>query len=292
MQIAKTSLSTKTLRFFILGAYAIIGLWLFFWDVFFLFDLFSHFYFLYCTIGFFIVSFSIFSKDTISIISSLVLFSFLVFQISKADVFVKEYHWEADIFYLNSHFFVDQPDLILSEIKKRKAKYVMIVELNESLHQKLKSEYKNFVYHPNRALSLWFYTNEAIFDSTLHELSYPVLEFQTEMFSGLLIHPLPPFNTRLSKKQQANFAEIQELFQNIEAPKKMIIWDFNSTFFSKVFKEHFGEYHYQPIYSRWGSWPLRMPIDYALGNSHFFDTHSTNFTVSDHLPLLLDLRDE
>ena len=279
---------TYFLSFIILGFCWVILLW-FFWEFFYFFDLLSHFYFLYNIVGIILFCIAIFKKDIFSIFLSFLLNVFLLFQISHAEVFIWRYEWNADIFYLNSHYFVDESQAILDEIERVKAKYVMIVEINEELHKHLSETFRYHVYHSDRALSMWWYSNETLKSAKLHKWSYPFLEVQTREFSALLVHPLPPFTAELSRMQQQNFWEIKNVYNTLEWNKKLIVWDFNSSYFSQQFQRYFWDMYYKPIYS-WG-WlgPLRMPIDYAMWNNSYFEVHSTNLEVSDHLPLLIEL---
>jgi hypothetical protein len=99
----------------------------------------------------------------------------------------------------------------------------MMVEINEPLHEALKAKYKYNVYHSDREKSLGFYTNTEILSSKVHELTYPFLEVHTRDLSALIVHPLPPFTTELSTMQQENFAEISDIYNRLNSPRKMIV---------------------------------------------------------------------
>lgn len=270
--------------------YLIIGIG-YLGEKYFVFDLISHFYFIYTIIAFVIVCVSILSIKKRAIIASLTLLIFLIFHISKAELFVQEYKGETDIFYINSNFFLQNDDAILSEITKLQAKYIMIAEIHDDLHEKLTAQYSFSLHHSQKALSLWIYSNEQISFSKIHELTYPILEIQADNFSAILIHPLPPLSKETYLLQKQHFDEARQLFDGIKSERKIIIWDFNSTFYSQVFQKYFWDLHYKPIYSRWYHSFLRIPIDYAIWNKKFFEVYSTNFFESDHLPLLIDIRE-
>ncbi len=254
-----------------------------------IFDILSHFYYFYTLLGIVIVGFCLFSRNTPTILTSWGLLIFLLFNLLQADVLVWRYSGQADIFYLNSNYAIREADEIIAEISRHKPRYVMMVEINQELDTRLKQIYKNTIYHPKWALSLGFYTNEDIISSQLHTLSYPVLEVEVSEFTSFLVHPLPPITKEYITLQRENFWEIKELFNASVSQKKMIVGDFNSSFYSPVFKKYFWDLHYTGVYS-WGKlWPLAMPIDYAISNNNFFSTHGTNFHISDHIPLLLQL---
>ena len=278
----------KILRFFIFSWIIVIILW-FFGKSFFFFDLLSHFYFLYTILAATLFILALLFRDKLSVFFSFLLLLYISLMLSHADIFIDEYTWETDIFYLNSHYLIQEKDLILAEIEKRDPEYVMMVEINEELHAALSEKYLYNVYHPDRAKSIGFYTDTEILSSIVHEATYPFLEVHTRNLSALIVHPLPPFTAQAFKMQKQNFEEITNIFWQLNSPKKLIVWDFNSTFYSPLFHKYFGNYHFKPIYSWWGLWPLRIPIDYAIGNTKFFEVHSSNFQVSDHLPLYIDL---
>lgn len=263
----------------------------FFWNFFYIFDLFSHFYFLYFLFGLIITISAIILKDKTSIITSVILLIFIWYNLNKADVIINEDVSKSDIFYLNANYHINKPQKILEEIKKYSPDFVFIVELNEVLYSELEKSYENNVYHSQGVASLWFFTNQEILDYKIHKLTYPLLEIHTEKFTAFLVHPFPPMSHESYLNQKMHFQEIKELFNKNVNENKMIIWDFNSTFYSSVFKKYFWELYYKPIYS-WGHKSiLKMPIDYAIWNHDFFNTYGSTLKVSDHSPLIIRFKD-
>lgn len=276
----------------LIGAlYIVIFLW-FFWNLFYFFDLFSHFYLQYFFIGIFFLIFSIIIKDKKSIITSLIILLFLWFFIQKTNIIDDKFKWESDYYYLNANYNVQYPDKIIENIKYHNPKYVVIVELNKELQNKIKTElkFKNIIYYSDGLSSFWFFTNEIIENHEIHKLTYPIWEIKTKDWTIFIIHPFPPMNSELSIMQRKNFEEMKNLFKNNKNNKKIIIWDFNSSFYSQVFKKYFWGLYYKPVYSRLTTWILRLPIDYAIWNTDFFNVYWTDLNVSDHSPLLIKLK--
>lgn len=215
--------------------------------------------------------------------------TFLWFNIQKATIINNEYTWNVDYYYLNSNYNIDSPESIAENIKKYNPKYVAIVELNKNLHDEIKRElgYENVVYYSDWISSFWFFTNEVIEKQEIHNLTFPVWEIKVEDTSLFIVHPFPPINSELASIQKLHFSEIKALFNENEDKNKMILWDLNSSFYSRVFQKYFWELHYKPIYSWWNTWILRMPIDYALWNTNFFEIYWVDFHTSDHSPLII-----
>jgi hypothetical protein len=264
------------------------------WNFFYFFDLFSHFYLQYLIIWVFFLIFSLLLKDNTSIIICILLIIFLWFNVSKVDFPRKNNLENIDIYYINSNWFVDSPNSIIEDIKKYNPKYLSIVEINNKLHEKIIKElnYKNVSYIDKDVNSIWFYTNEEILLENKYFWEYPFLEIKTEEIHFLVIHPLPPLNKELARKQKINFEEINNVFESINSEKKIVIWDFNSSSFSRVFQKYFWKYNYKPIYS-WNTDSIfRIPIDYAISNTDFLNIYWWNLKVSDHIPLLIEQKKE
>jgi len=56
---------------------------------------------------------------------------------------------------MNANYFVDDPESIIQDIKKYNPKYLIIVELNNTLHQQIskKLDFKKAIYHDENASS-------------------------------------------------------------------------------------------------------------------------------------------
>lgn len=282
-------INKNNLRVLLIGTILILIAGLF-WRFFYFFELFSHFYlqyFVWVTILLIIWSFL---KDKVSIIISIIILLYLGYFVNQATIFQKDITTEVDLYYLNAHYFTDKPNEIIQDIKKYNPKHLAIVELNTNLYNSIKNElnYKDEAYFNSWLWSFWFFTSEEILDYKAHYLSYPIWEIKIKEADILLVHPLPWLTKELFAKQKNNFQEIRDLFNKNDNPKKIIIWDFNSTFYSNTFKSYFWDLYYKPIYSRNIKWILRLPIDYAIWNEDFYTVHRSNLWVSDHTPLLIN----
>ena len=202
----------------------------------------------------------------------------------------KEVFWNIDLYYLNANYYINKPNEIITDIKKYNPKYIAIVELNPNLYSEIKNNlnFKNDIYLNKWVNSFWFFSNEELLNSKTHNLTYPIWEIKTSEAVIFLIHPLPWLNSTLFKSQKKNFWEIKKLYDENKNDKKIILWDFNSSFYSQTFKKHFWDMHYKPIYSWNIKWILRLPIDYAIWNKKFYTTNRSNLETSDHTPLLIN----
>lgn len=269
--------------------YIVVFVW-FFWSEFYVLDLFSHFYLQYFIVWFIALILSILLKDKLSVFITLILLIFLWSSIEKDSIIGYEKIIENDVYYLNANYNNFKPELIVEDIKKYNPKYVAIVELNKELYKKLKKEYKNVVYLPREASSLWFFTNEEIKNEIIHELTYPVLEINVDDISMYIIHPFPPLTSKLAEKQKLHFDEVSYLFSKNTSLRKLIIWDFNSSYYSLIFQKYFWNLKYKPLYS-WSFWtPLMIPIDYVISNKDIFEINRVDFDWSDHSPIIIDIK--
>lgn len=288
----KNKIITKqNIRNLIITGYLIIILW-FLGNFFYFFDLMSHFYLQYLFLGIIIFIFSICIKDKVSTIACTLMLLFLWFNVLQTTIVNDKFIWKADCYYLNANYNINSPDEIIKNIREHDPKYIIIVELNQELHDAIKEEFQfnNIVYHSNNISSFGFFTNEVIEKQDIHQLTYPIWEIKTIDWTIFIIHPFPPINGELATMQKQNFEEVKNLFNKNKDTKKMIIWDLNSSYYSLVFKKYFWKLHYTPIYSWWTNWFLRLPIDYAIWNIDYFDVNGIDLDVSDHSPLLINFK--
>lgn len=281
----------KIIQNLIITGYIIITISLL-WDFFYIFDIFSHFYLQYFVIAIVLLLFSIYLKDKILILLCLIVLIFTWSSLYTAKIKLWDFNWNTDIYYLNANYFIDSPENIIKDIKKHNPKYLAMVEINENLHNEIMKffNYSEHLYLKEDASSIWFYTNEKIISKKIHNLTYPIWEIKVKDLSIYLIHPLPPLSSELYHAQKENFKEVKNIFIKDTYKNKMILWDFNSSFYSSVFKKYFWELYYSPIYSWWVNSILRIPIDYAIWNHNFYNIYWSNLQASDHIPLIIDLK--
>lgn len=261
------------------------------WNYHFIFDLLSHFYLQYLILWVLILIISVLYKDKISIFWAIIWILFLSSEVYNSQVFLKKPPKKADIFYINAFYYNEkETNQIIGEIKKYNPEILAIVELNKKLHKDILSRlnFKDYFYHEEWVLSFWIYSKKDIQNKENIQLDYPLWKAKIGDIEIFLIHPLPPLTKDFYDKQKSFFAEVKEEFDKSKNDKKIIIWDLNSSVYSRVFQQYFWDLYYSVIYSR-GRWSvLSIPIDYAMSDKHFFDVYWINSDYSDHIPLIIN----
>lgn len=272
----------------ILWAITIVGT--LFWDYIFIFDLFSHFYLQFFVLGFCLFVGALFLMQKRYAILSAVLLVFLWWSLFPVVFQDDDLVERVDIYYINSNYYINNANQVIDDIEKYDPKYVAVVELRPNLEKALTEKYwkENSITHQDGVLSYWLFSREKIFSSTKHYGNmYPFLEFTIPEGNFYLIHPLPPTSLFGAWFQQENFWEIRALFDVNENENKYILWDFNSSHYSRVFQKYFWDLNYDVLYS-WKRWhPLSIPIDYVLWNNDNFKVEFWDLRASDHSPLLI-----
>ena len=261
-----------------------------FWDSIFIFDLFSHFYLQFFIFGLCLFIGSLFLVQKRYAIISAVLFIFLWWSISPVFLSVNKNVDRVDMYYINSNYYINNAQQVIADIEKYNPKYVAVVELRPNLEEVLTEKYgkENSIIHQDWVLSYWIFTSEKILSHTKHSGNmYPFLEFSVPEGSFYLIHPLPPMSLFAAGFQKEHFWEIRDVFDVNKQENKYILWDFNSTHYSRVFQSYFGDLNYSIFYS-WKRWHLlSIPIDYVLGNNDDFQVQISSLQASDHSPILI-----
>jgi len=262
------------------------------WEYFFFFDLFSHFYLqLWCISGI-IFCIALLSKQVKNSILVGILFLFFWYQIVPVIIYPNIDIQEVDLYYINANYNAQNSVEIINDIKKYNPKYIAVVELNNDLKQWIQKVLwmKTILYHESWVGSYWVFTNQDNISHIHHQGIYPFGEFIVPEWTIFLIHPFPPINSDLSYKQKINFREIRMQYDNSVSENKFIVWDFNSSVYSKVFQDNFRDLETRVQYT-WNRWSLlSIPIDYILGNKDSFSVQTNDLSVSDHSPLLIDFK--
>ena len=286
----KSQLHIKLLYSCIIVWYIIIIMTIF-WNMFFLFDLFSHFYLQYFCIATLILILTIFLRHKNSFIYISILCLFIVFKVTpvftSADTVEK-----VDIYYINANYYINNSQQLVDDIQKYQPRYIAVVELNASLEEEIKEIIgtKNNYIHREGVLSYGLFTNEEVIAYEKKGTQYPFWKFVTWDGVFFLIHPLPPMSRELTYLQQENFQEIRDEYERSSSQKKFIIWDFNSSPYSKIFLKYFRDLDYKILYT-WQRWNwMSIPIDHILWPKEYFSVTTNDLDASDHSPLLIDLR--
>lgn len=201
-----------------------------------------------------------------------------------------------DIYYINLNYFNEDTDQIIKQITELKAETVVIVELNESLNDKLHEMYANRITHTDAASSCGIYSNQSFIGEIIVNTKYPICTAEFAEYTLFAVHPFPPLSGELWAKQRSHFSEIQKLLEN-ESPHfinrtvkdVVVVGDFNSTIYSPIFRKPLGEYHKTNIYSWNTNSILSIPIDHALSNSLELTIHKLPTVSSDHNGLYIEV---
>ncbi len=263
----------------------------FFWNYYYLFDLFSHFYLQLFVATCVLLIWYIWRRYWISSLLTLFLWLFLFLELSGSDfsgIYADSIIKNPDMFYMNAEYINNDITRITDYIRQVQPKQIAMVELNKELFEKVKKEwwFKYSYYYPNNVFSFGFFTNEEVLEQkTSFSGPYPIGYFRTKNKDYYIVHPLPPFTNEMYNLQKTFFTDTEKLIGNNN--NFVLIGDFNSSTYSWVFKSHFWKYVYEPIYSWWVNTPLTIPIDYAISNKKL-DIHPGAKLSSDHIPLLIN----
>lgn len=191
--------------------------------------------------------------------------------------------------YENTYFWNNNEDDIAEYVKTKKPKILAFVEPNRELFEKVKALniFKFTFYRWAWPKSIAFFSNEEfIKNDIVIKWDYPIWIFEFKDFDFILVHPYPPFDTEAYNKQKDFFKEVKKIIdeKNQKWRKFLLVWDFNSSVYSRVFQSNFSEYQYHPIYSRSTDGILTIPIDYAISNRDIEVLPGSKLS-SDHIPL-------
>lgn len=280
---------TKTIKtlFWILVLIVLLSL---LWNYFFVFDLLSHFYLQY--LFFWVLSFIYFLilKDKEFSAFAFVFILSIWFMVSKSQFIPMQNDAAAvdiDYYFVNNYINNDKSDDLLKDLEEVKPKYIWIVELNKNVANELGKKYKFNYFNDAELDSFWFYTNEKVEKSETLTSSYPVGHFVSNSIHFYLIHPHPPVKNDSYLSQIKLFDFMNEILKkhNENNEEFVLMWDFNSTFYSPVFQKYFWKFKFSPIYSRNTNGFLRLPIDYIITNFEVKLNSWANIG-SDHLPII------
>lgn len=277
-------------RFVVYGTY-LATLFGWFGNFYYVFDLFSHFYLQYAVSLSVILPWYAYRKFRREAVMAAVGIAYFAFFLAGAD-FSGFGHpvpkTGSDLLYMNSEFMNADTAPIADYVKSVNPKTVAMVELNADLAEKLRKDFgfEYAFYYPNRVLSFGFFTHEKVLEQKLFFIGqYPVGYFRTEAREYYVVHPLPPMDAELYDAQKRFFSEISE---KVEGKSDfVIVGDFNSTPFSRVFQKYFGNLSDRTVYS-WGTDSvLTIPIDHALSVVPA-DVRPGPKLTSDHNPLVVN----
>lgn len=238
---------------------------------FFILDLFSHFQLQYAVVLFITIITLLLLRQVEKVIPLGVYIGFLFFYIILPIQLIPETIEKPDIFYMNTNYFIGgQRDELINEIERINASTVVIVEPNENIVDSLTEIYGDPVAEINGSpKGCAIFTKRDIVDAyVIQDLTYPTCVAEFQDYTVYSVHPLPPLNRNSAKLQKEYFAEISDIIYENEKNNQsfIIVGDFNSTSYSSVFREHFGQFVEKNMYTwKYGS-TLMIPIDHAFSN--------------------------
>jgi len=194
------------------------------------------------------------------------------------------------MYYINSNYHKYNQHEIIQDIEKYNPKYIAVVELNPEIKNALIQKFgiENSIIYEDEILSYWFFAQQKVLEYRKHNGNkYPFLHFRIQEGDFFLIHPFPPISSLYAAYQKEYFLEVRNIFNASKETNTYILWDFNSSHYSRVFKEYFSDLHYNVLYSWNRGSILSIPIDYILWKNDSFKVQTNDLKASDHSPLLI-----
>lgn len=236
----------------------------------FLFDIFSHFHLQYVIILFILTPAVFLVGDKrvalLTVLYALTVTAVFIFPIQTVGRTVPG----ADIYYMNINYMNSDLSLILQEIKKSKPTTVAIVESTAEIEQELSELYGPPIVSVSEGVqSCSIFSKIALKESqTIETLEYPICYARFETFDIILLHPYPPLSDERYARQKIFFEQIGNLYASkvIQNRQLILLGDFNSTYYSGLYRKHFGSLHKANSYSWMNGSLLSLPIDQALSN--------------------------
>ena len=195
-----------------------------------------------------------------------------------------------EIIFINSNYHIKEQDEIAQYIVSSGAQSVVLVEANPQIVSLVGEHYGDPISnHGERAFTCAIYSRnpqyqEVSLDRELH--TYPICAVSDGSTLIISTHPFPPVSAETYLKQINHFTEVREVYDSSDESHKIILGDFNSTSYSRVFRESFRDIFEVNQYSWRANSPLAIPIDHALSSSEI-TVEMTPILNSDHRGLLV-----
>ena len=278
-------LYSSRILIYVLSSTIILG---FFWEYYYIFDLFSHFYLQLCIIIFLLCIWYIYRRYYLEIFIAILCCSYLGFHLMVADFSGFYDHTSElypDIMFMNTEYLNTDIAPIIGYINTIKPKSIAMVELNAELFTHIKEEgnYKYSYYYPDFVYSFWFFTNDVVIEQHTYIYGdYPIWYFRTADRIYFVVHPLPPMSDKHYHLQKEFFKYLTHLIEWVD--DFVLLWDLNSTPYSRVFQSFFGKYFYKTTYSWWVDTILSIPIDHIISDTYIRISAGTKLS-SDHIAI-------
>lgn len=273
----------KNITFIIFIVFLLWKLWNFYW----FFDLLSHFLLQYLVVTFLATILLWFLKEK-SAILWLILATILALHIFPAYLPNSEKKIQnIDYYFMNTLVVNKKTAPIINDISEKKPKIIALVEANEKIVDEIKNRwnYKYSFYEKQWTFSIAIFSIYKIEKAKIIKIKWiPFFRWEINWKKTYIIHPIPPISKEKYEAQKEYFKTISNDLKAVKDKDFILLWDFNSTPFSKVFQKYFWDYKYNKIYSWSTDTVLSIPIDNIVSNFKI-DVYPWKKLTSDHKPL-------
>ncbi len=197
-----------------------------------------------------------------------------------------------DIIFLNNQYDQKETALVVNMVADKKPSYVALVESNPVLVNELtKIKGDPIIDHRSYASSCTLFSDVRNTSSTVLGKTYlPICILHLDDYDLVTVHPHRPTNAAILKENVAFFDDIARLIRGYEEQRRsfIIVGDFNSTRYSSYFRERFGKYDQEIIYTWLPNTPITLPLDHVLTNMKV-EIGRSEYVGSDHRALLIHI---
>lgn len=256
-------------------------------DIFWTADILSHFYLQYLLIAALITLLLALFRSTFTVVWIFIIISlsFIIFPISlpsqESDV------TNVDYYFMNTLVINNDTDSIINDIAEKKPKTLALVEANEKIVNEIKkrSNYKYSIYKKKWTFSIAVFSMYKIKNPQIIEIKgIPFFRWEINERKIYVLHPISPIKKDRYELQKEYFEKISKDLKVLKDTTFILMWDFNSTSYSRVFQTYFWKYNYKTIYSWATDKPYTIPIDYIISNKKI-EVYPWKKLSSDHKPI-------
>lgn len=276
----------KLVKIFTYGLIFISCFSSYFWWIYYSIDIFSHFQ-IYYFIGVLILSWILlyyksYKDFAIIIIYLILLLTFFLFPYSFFSTDMKD----VDVFYMNTYYpNIDNFDIV-EYIKHKNPDIIIIVEPNKGLINNISNNYwKPILYHEQDFFSCAIFSRFPVQEKFVINFKYPICYAKIDWMSFFWTHTSPPLSQEDYLNNIRFFEQIKVLVES-DSSDFLLVWDFNSTYFSYMFRSVF-KWYFIWNFSSWVWFPFfSIPIDHAISNKKI-KVGLWKKLSSDHRPLMI-----
>jgi hypothetical protein len=201
---------------------------------------------------------------------------------------------EVDLFYLNAHYSNEHPEEIIEPLNDTSPKTIVLVESSPevvNIADAIRDD--QAINHRAYASSCTIYTINFL-DAEVANLTHlPICIIRYEEYDLLSIHAHRPLGEANLKENVEFFDTIKNYIDDYESTNRsfILVGDFNSSNYSKLFRDRFGEYIQTNRYTWMTNTPITLPIDHVITNMNV-EVAQQRIKGSDHSALLINFLDQ